>query len=126
MATETARFVATRTWKGNAVIPSHSSRDTAHGSATYSTIVHFRYTIESSGRIKNDLEFPCRRRLGESLVYYSLFPPALSYPAQVLYFFWTFLYFCFVPPSPPRCLPRGSLEQHFRQYSKLGQRGFCM
>ena len=40
-------------------------------------------------------------------------------------FFGTFLYFCFVPPSPPRCLPRGSLEQHFRQYSKLGQRVFA-
>ena len=58
------------------------------------------------------------------------FRPLSRTPAQVPYFlffyFWTFLYFCFVPSSPPRCLPRGSLEQHFRQCSKLGQRGFCM
>ena len=54
------------------------------------------------------------------------FRPLSRTPAQLFYFFYTFLYVCFVPSSPPRCLPRGSLEQHFRQYSKLGQRGFCM
>ena len=45
-------------------------------------------------------------------------------PAQLFYLF--FSSYTFVLCRLRRVVCRGSLEQHFRQYSKLGQRGFCM
>ena len=52
------------------------------------------------------------------------FRPLSRTPAQPFYFF--YLSYTFVLCRLRRVVCRGSLEQHFRQYSKLGQRGFCM
>ena len=54
------------------------------------------------------------------------FRPLSRTPAQVLYFFGGPSYTFVLCRRRRRVVCRGSLEQHFRQYSKLGQRGFCM
>ena len=59
------------------------------------------------------------------------FRPLSRTPAQVIYFlffifFWTFLYFCFVPSSPPRCLPReGLLSSTSDSIVNLANGGFA-
>ena len=52
------------------------------------------------------------------------FPPALSDPGSTFLFFGSS--YTFVLCRLHRVVCRGFLEQHFRQYSKLGQRGFCI
>ena len=51
-------------------------------------------------------------------------PATLSYPGSIFLFFGSS--YTFILCRLRRVVCRGSLEQHFRQYSKLGQRGFCM